>query len=200
MKSFVTRTFAAGVFLLIPLFCVGYVVINVFKVLRRVAMPVVEKLDIDRVLGVLFLDAIAICLLLLLIFGLGLVAHLPAISHRVSRLDRLLSDRVAGYTMIKGIISGVLQEDTSVSSLQTVLVRYNDTARLGFEVERTENGGVVVFMPNTPNPQTGTAAAFEPENVERLDIAPHKATEMLNFFGKGVSGAVETARQQRGTD
>lgn len=197
MKSFVTRTFAAGVFLLIPVFFLVYAGINVFKFLRRIAEPMVEKLDVDRVLGILVLDTIAVLLLVALTFGLGLIAHLPAISHRVSRLDRLLADRVAGYSMIKGVISGVLQEDTSVSSLQTVLVHYNQTARLGFEVERSENGGVVVFMPNTPNPQTGTAAAFEPENVERLDIPPHKAMEMLNFFGKGVSSAVETARQQR---
>lgn len=199
MRSFLIKTFVTGVFVLTPLFFVLYVLIQCFEFLRKIVEPLTDKLDIDRIAGVVVLNLVSVLVLVSVVFLLGLIAYIPAISARVDKLDQLLADRVPGYTILKSIIGGAIGEDTSVGNFQTVLVRYNETARIGFEVERSDDGGVVVYLPNTPNPQTGTAAAFLAKDVEPLDIAPHKAMEMLNFFGRGINQMLATARSQRGT-
>lgn len=197
MKSFVKKTMVTGLFLLLPSFFLFYALINSFEILRKIVEPLGEKLGVDRVAGMVLLNTLTIIALLVVIFCLGLLAYLPAISIRVGKLDNLLTDRVPGYSLFKGIVGGAVQHDTSVAGMQSVLVRYNSVAKIGFEIERSMKGGVIVFLPNAPNPQTGTTAAFEPEDVEQLDIPPHKLLEMMNFYGKGINEAVELARKQR---
>lgn len=200
MKSFVMKTLATGLFLLIPMFFLFYALAGSYEILRKVVEPLGEKLGVDRVAGMILLNGMTIAALFVVIFCLGLIAYLPAISVRVEKLDKLLTDRVPGYSLFKGVIGGAVQHDTSISGMQSVLVRYHSVAKIGFEIERSKNGGVIVFLPNAPNPQTGTTAAFEPEDVEQLDIPPHKLLEMLNFFGKGINETVEMARKQRGEE
>ena len=161
--------------------------------------PIVEFFGIEQLSGFLVINAIAALALAGLVFGLGLLTYLPAISKRIERLDQMLADRVPGYSIVKGILKGTLTEDTSTAESKTVLVRMNNTARIGFEVERSPTGVVIVFLPDTPNPQTGTAAAFPAEEVEPLNLPPREAIEMLNFFGKGISGPVEEVQRKRGT-
>lgn len=197
MKPFIVRTLSTGLVLLIPLFFLTFTLVRSFGSLRKIIEPIVAKLDIDRLAGLLFLNALAALLLLALVFALGLLARLPRVAARFESLDRLLRDRVPGYSIFKGVISGRINTDTSVSGYKSVLVRYNDTARIGFEVERTQTGEVIVFLPNVPNPQTGTAAGFRHEDVEPLDIPPHKLIEFLNFYGQGVGPSLAAVRQAR---
>ncbi|WP_433990373.1 hypothetical protein SuNHUV7_20100 (plasmid) [Pseudoseohaeicola sp. NH-UV-7] len=199
MRKFLVQTFVAGILLFIPVFFLAFALLKVFEVIKKIVGPLVEEFDIDTVAGLLILNALAVLALAVMLFLLGLLAYLPAVSSRVGSLDRLLSDRVPGYLIIKGIIQGRVLPDTSANNLKSVLVKYNDTAQIGFEVERTPSGEVIVFLPNVPNPQTGRAAAFKAEDVEPLTLPPHKLVEALSFFGKGIGGEVAKARERRNT-
>ncbi|MEQ9694948.1 hypothetical protein [Shimia sp. SDUM112013] len=206
MKSFVTKTMITGLLLLIPVFFLGFALVRVFATMRKVMEPIVETLGIDRVLGVIVLDLLAIAGLFGAIFLIGLLAHVGSFAKRIDALDGFLKDRVPGYAILKGILSGTLQADTSVSDLKTVIVRHLDTARIGFEIERIDDRNVMVFLPNVPNPQTGVAVAFRPEDVRVIDMPPHRVLEMLSFFGRGIGAEVSkvqaenaAAKQDNGT-
>lgn len=196
MKTFLTKTFVTGILLVVPVFFLVFTLMKAFHAVRGVMGPIVDTLEIERFAGILLLNVLAVVALILTIFVLGLFAYIPAVKKKVDQLDLFLRDRVPGYSIIKGIVSGTLKADTSVNDLKTVLVRQGDTARIGFEVERIDARNVMVFLPNVPNPQTGVAAAFRPENVHPIDLPPHKVLEMLNFFGRGVGTWVGQIQDQ----
>ena len=189
MASRFTKTLTSGVLVLIPLTVLGFALAKAFGVLRKLVQPLVDRFDVDRLVGILILDAMTLAALLVFVLLLGLIAYIPMISARVSRLDEVLAERVAGYSAVKGVITGALDEGNEMSGFKTVVVTQDGTSQLGFEVERTEAGRVVVFLPDTPSPRSGSTIIVQSSDVEPLDIAPHKAMDMLKFFGKGLGEA-----------
>ncbi len=45
-------------------------------------------------------------------------------------------------------------------SMQPMLVRFDDNSQLGFEIERLDNGQVVIYLPGAPGPWSGSVAYF----------------------------------------
>lgn len=196
MKSFLIKTFVTGILLLIPVFFLFFTGFRVFKTLRGVMAPLVDKLDIESAAGLILLNVLAILAVFLLVFVIGLLAYVGSVAKRIDALDNFLKDRVPGYALFKGILSGTIQSDTSVGGLKVVIVRHIDCARIGFEVERLDDHNVMVFLPNVPNPQTGIAAAYKPEDVSPIDLPPHKVMEMLSFFGRGVGAEIGKVQKE----
>lgn len=199
MKRFIIKTLTTGLMMFIPVFFLIYSLAKALGFMKKIVAPLIDKLSIDRFAGVLLLDFAAVLILVISVFFLGLLAYLPSVSTRINGLDRILSERVPGYSMIKGIIHGRVQSDTSTNSLKSVLVKYQGTAQIGLEVERTQTGEVIVFLPNVPNPQTGSAAAFLAEDVQPIGMKPHEVIEALSHFGKGIGAEITTVRQRKNT-
>ncbi|WP_299356020.1 hypothetical protein [uncultured Shimia sp.] len=198
MKAFISKTLVTGVFLLIPVGVLGFALSKVFAKLRKLAEPLAAKLEIESAAGILALDAMMVMALIAGVFLVGLIAYLPIVAAQADRIDQQLEGKVPGYSVLKGIVGGALNHETSMNGFKTVLARHNGIAQIGFEVERTETGDVVVFLPNTPSPRTGVTAIFNPSDVEPLNIRPHKALEMLTFFGKGTAETLGNCQNQGG--
>ncbi len=197
MKSFIVKTLVTGILLMIPVFFFLFALVKVFGTLRQVMSPIIEALDIETLMGVILLNVLTLLALVLFIFLIGLLAYVGSIRTRIEALDSFLRDRVPGYAIIKGILSGTIQQDTSMGDLKVVIVRQGDMARIGFEVERIDEHNIMVFLPDVPNPQTGIAAAFRPDDVQQIKLAPHKVLEMLSFFGRGVGAEISKVQQDR---
>ncbi|SHK45320.1 Uncharacterized membrane protein [Shimia gijangensis] len=187
MKAFITKTLVTGVFLLIPVGVLGFALSKAFGKLRKLAEPLAAKFEIETAAGILALDALMVMGLIVGVFLVGLIAYLPIVAARADRIDQRLEGNVPGYSVLKGIIGGALNHETSMKGFKTVVARHNGVAQIGFEVERTETGEIVVFLPSTPSPRTGITALFNPRDVDPLNVPPHKALEMLTFFGKGTA-------------
>jgi uncharacterized membrane protein len=194
---FIRQTLVAGLFVLIPILFIAYILAQTFIAIRTVATPVIDYFGLQHLWGFVLLNLVAILIALIFLFLAGLLARLAFVSGPMARLDQAMSDRIPFYSMAKGILSGVVKDETSIDQMKSVVVRAGGGLRVGFEIERTPGGHVVVFLPNVPNPQTGTAMAFLPEEVEPVDLAPHQVLEMMQFFGKGLAAQAEAARDAR---
>lgn len=194
---FIRQTLVAGIFVLIPILFVAYILAQGFIAIRAVATPAIDFFGLQHVWGFILLNLVAILIALICLFCAGLLARLAFVSGPMARLDKSMADRIPFYSMAKGILSGVVNDDTSIDQMKSVVVRVGGGLRIGFEIERTTDGYVVVFLPNVPNPQTGIAAAFLPDDIEPVELAPHQALEMMQFFGKGLSKQANAARDAR---
>ena len=194
---FIRQTLVAGVFVLIPILFIAYILAQGFMAIQAVATPVIDFFGLQHVWGFVLLNLVALLIALIILFCAGLLARLAFVSGPMARLDKAMSDRIPFYSMAKGILSGVVKDDTSIDQMKSVVVRAGGGLRIGFEIERTPGGHVVVFLPNVPNPQTGTAMAFLPEEVEPVDLAPHQVMEVMQFFGRGLAAQAEAARDAR---
>ena len=188
------RTSITGAALLIPLFALLYFAIQGFKFIRNVVRPIVDLLGIERVAGLLVLNLAALAILGAICLMAGLAAKSRMVTKRVEALDRTLSRRVPGYSIIVGMIRGAIDDDFAVEQLKTVLVSMDGGKRIGFEVERMPTGDVVVYFPNAPNPQSGFAMAFRSSDVEIVDVKSHHVFDMMQFFGKGMASVVAEGR------
>lgn len=194
---FIRQTLVAGLFVLIPILFMAYILAQGFIAIRAVATPVVDYFGLQHVWGFLLLNLAAVLIALVFLFLAGLLARLAFVSGPMARLDQAMSDRIPFYSMAKGILTGVVKDDTSIDQMKSVVVRVGGGLRIGFEIERTQEGYVVVFLPNVPNPQTGVAVAFKSDEVEPVGLAPHQVLEMMQFFGKGLAKQATAAREAR---
>jgi len=195
MKSHFLRRFVSGLLLFIPVFALGFGLAKFHGIIQKLAEPFLGFADPASPVGAVLLKLVAVLLVALMIYLLGYVADLSFISKRVKRLDRALHSIVPGYAMAKGIVGGVVKEDTMMDGFRPVLVPYDLGRRLGYEVERTEAGLVVVFLPNAPAARSGFSMVFTADQVERLDIPPHKGGEIMSFLGRGLGQEIEKSAQ-----
>lgn len=193
MKSHFLRRFIAGLLMFIPLFVLVYGLVQLNAITGKLSEPLLGFADPDNPIGAIFLKLVAAVLVLVAIYLLGFLADRPMIRSRVQRLDRALHAIVPGYAMAKGIIGGAIKEDSLTDGFRPVLVQCADGHRLGFEVERTKSGLVVVFLPDSPSPRNGISMVFDPAQVARLNLPPHKAAEIMSFYGRGLGEEIEKA-------
>jgi len=66
-----------------------------------------------------------------------------------------------------------------------VIVKFDDNAQIAFEIERTERGNVVVYLPGSPNPWSGSVGYFEEDRVERLEMSVPDAINNIRHLGRG---------------
>jgi uncharacterized membrane protein len=188
------RTILTGALLLLPIAALVYFLAQLFLIGVRVGRPVVDFLGIERVTGFLLVNLAGVALVLGVCLLAGLAARLRAVTERMDQLDDLLEKRMPGYALVVGALRGAVDGDVAVDTLRTVLVRTAGGRRLGFEVERSGSGEVVVFLPNSPHPQTGVSMVFDAADVEVVDLPALRVFEILQFHGKGMVDIAAGAR------
>ena len=75
--------------------------------------------------------------------------------------------------------------EETAKSLLSVLVRFDDNAQIGFEVERTGDGSVVVYLPGAPYPWSGSVAYFIEDRVKKLNLSVAQAIGNIRHLGRG---------------
>jgi uncharacterized membrane protein len=90
-----------------------------------------------------------------------------------------------GYAFVKGFTDSMNSSEEAAKSLIPVIVQFDDNAQIGFEVERTGRGNVVVYLPGAPNPWSGSVAYFNEERVTSLDMSVAQAIGNIRQLGRG---------------
>lgn len=191
------RTTLTGAVLLLPLAALVYFLAQLFLIGVKVGRPIVEFLGIERVTGFLLVNLAGIALVLGVCFLAGLAARMRAVTRRMDQLDDILEKRMPGYSLVVGALRGAVDGDVAVDTLRTVLVHTAGGRRLGFEVERLASGEVVVFLPNSPHPQTGVSMVFDTAEVQPVDLPALRVFEILQFHGKGMADLAAAAAPAR---
>jgi uncharacterized membrane protein len=188
------RTVLTGAVLLLPLAALVYFLAQLFLIGVKIGRPIIEFLGIERVTGFLLVNLGGLALVLGVCFLAGLAARMRVVTERMEQLDDLLEKRMPGYSIIVGALRGAVDGDVAVDTLRTVLVNTAGGRRLGFEVERLPTGEVVVFLPNSPHPQTGVSMVFDTAEVQPIDLPALRVFEILQFHGKGMAELAAEAR------
>jgi uncharacterized membrane protein len=61
---------------------------------------------------------------------------------------------------------------------------------LVFEIERLADGKVVVFLPGSPDPWSGSVSMVTHHRVTLLDITVKSSTGLMKRLGKGTTSAL----------
>jgi uncharacterized membrane protein len=70
-------------------------------------------------------------------------------------------------------------------SMQPVMVQFDDNSQLGFEIERLDDGQVVIYLPGAPDPWSGSVVYFHADRVKKLELSASEAINNVRRFGRG---------------
>jgi uncharacterized membrane protein len=73
--------------------------------------------------------------------------------------------------------------------MKPVLAKMDDASQLAFEVERLQDGRVVVYVPGAPDPWSGGVLVMTEDRIEPLPISMVAAVQNLRALGRGT-GAI----------
>jgi uncharacterized membrane protein len=165
----ITRvTLLGGVVFLIPLVIVVVTVGKAFQIVKVLAQPLVRLFPIQTVVGVAFVDFLTVVLMVLMCLVAGLVARSAPGQKVHEKVDALLLQFLPGYGWIKGVTGNISDEEAEIL-LKPVLARFDDQAQIGFEVDRTRDGLVAIYIPGAPDPRSGSLSYMSPDRVQPID-------------------------------
>ena len=181
---FIKTTIIGGLVFLVPVVIVVAVVGKAFKIMLLVAKPVGTLIPTEYIGGITVANLLAVLAIALLCFIAGLLAKSGLAKKAYRSLNSVLL-AIPGYAFIKGFTDSMDSSEEAAKSLLPVIVRFDDNAQIGFEVERTGEGHVVVCLPGAPNPWSGSVVYFSKDRVKRLDITVAQAIRHIRGLGHG---------------
>jgi len=183
-SGFVKTTVIGGVFFLMPIVVVLIVIKQALGYINKALEPFQKLLPIESIGGVVVADVLGLAVLLGLCFAAGLMARRARLQEVVNKMEKTVLTRVPGYDFLKGLGESVVGLDRS-HQYQAVLARFDDGWQFGFEMERLDDGHVVVFVPGAPAPFSGSVFIMEAERIRVLEGAQAETLRSLKAMGIG---------------
>lgn len=196
MKSigrFLKDTTLAGLLILLPVVVVIGVFTELAVWLREHAQSYLENLTGDKSEGVYFPMLIVVVILLGVSFLLGLMKHTQAGDRFGSWIERTLAN-LPGYAAVRALLGG-LTEGEEDGTVKPVLLTLGEGARcFAYITENHGNGLLSVFIPDSPNPSSGSVQVVRADLIEPLNV--HIADLSLALQQWGVGAAKVLAKHQ----
>ncbi|SHJ32451.1 Uncharacterized membrane protein [Shimia gijangensis] len=185
-----------GVLFLIPIGFLSVILVHLFRITTSVAELADQIIPVDRVAGVGLTSILAVVFLVILCLLAGLISYLSFINEKVLKLDRILAGNMPGYSFIRGMFGSASQSGDELDALKPVLVTYDDTRTLAFEVERAD-ALVVVFHPDIPTVLAGQIAVVDASRVTPIPIPAHQILAILRTHGRGMGKILQTMAEPK---
>lgn len=192
MRQLIRTTLVGGIIFLIPLVFVVAVFGKALQIIKSVAVPLGDLIPIEAVAGVAIVPILTTVIMFLSCLLAGIAARSPAGRKLYKKLDTVLLRMIPGYAWAKGVTGGIRDEDAG-EAFKPVMVRFDDQHQLAFEVDRTDDGLVVVYLPGAPDPQAGTVSFVTSDRIQSVDAGFTSVTKICKNLGRG-SGTVLSKR------
>ncbi len=177
--GFLKTTALGGILFLLPLVVVSVLLGYVYSFVIVVYEPLQERIPVSTPTGLGILFLIAVAIILLLCFVSGLLAR-RAIGRKFSQtVEKQLMMVFPKYAIYKDLLAGNIGGDENFPSLKPVCVRFDDCRRFAFESDRCADGLVTVYLPGAPDAWMGVVTLVTSDRVEPIDIP---FTEFLGIF------------------
>ena len=182
--QFIKTTILGGVIFLIPFVVVIAVLGKAHQIMMLVAEPMSDWIPIEEVGGIALANVLALVAIVMSCVLFGLMAKSVPAKKIYRTLDATLAS-VPGYAFVKGFADSINRSEEHAKSFIPVIARFDDSAQISFEIERTPEGTVVVYLPGAPNPWPGTVVHLEQSRVEKLDMSVADAVKSIQSLGRG---------------
>jgi len=184
LRRLIRTTLIGGFVFLIPLVFVVAVFGKAIQIMKSVAVPLAKFVPVDSIAGVAIVPILATIIVILSCLVAGIIARSPVGQKTYKKIDAVLLQLIPGYAWIKGVTGGI-REDEAEEALKPVMVRFDDQLQLAFEVDRTENDLVAVFVPGAPDPRSGDVSYVTSDRVQPVDAGFHAITKICKNLGRG---------------
>lgn len=182
--QFIKTTVLGGMVFLVPVVILVAVLGKAYQIMMLVAQPMSDWIPIDAVGGIALANILALVAIVMSCFLVGLLARSVFAKAFYRALDARMAS-IPGYTFIKGMAESLHQGKNDAGNFTPVISRFDDNAQISFEIERTSDGQVVVYLPGAPNPWSGTIVYLDQSRVQKLDMSVSEAIRSIQMLGRG---------------
>jgi uncharacterized membrane protein len=188
-KSVFKTNVVYGVLVLVPLAVIVLLLAKIVEILEKIAEP----LNLQSATSVIGAIILAMLLVLILCFVVGVFVRTRLGSWSLERFERTILRQIPGYEIISNALKGFAEKKTAY---RAVLVRLYGpgTGVLGFIMEENDNDSVTVFVPSVPTLTMGSLHVVDRERVTMLEAGSIDVTNCISQWGIGsnkILGSIE---------
>ncbi len=183
-------TLIRGLTLAVPLAIVGYVLVRVIQVIRKLITPIATKIGIHHVLGNATLSIITILLIILFIFGLGLLMQIRIVLRLRQRLENTILHFAPSLNYFKLMADDKLKVRDSQNEWKPVLVFSEEKYNAAFIVEETEEM-LTLFVSKGTSLKDGEIMTVYKKDVTIFPATYEELDKFSRAFGKGFISIIE---------
>jgi uncharacterized membrane protein len=191
-REFFVVRLVAGVLVVTPVYLATLLLLKAAKsvagLLAPIAILVPNWLPGQNILALL--------LLLLACFLIGLAVRSPAGRLTWDRIEKSLFQRMPAYSLLRGLtdrVGGTTQDQP----WRTALVEIEDALVPAFIIEEFADGRFTVFVPSIPTPFAGAVYVLSADRVHPLDIPFTQAIKTVSQWGSGSKDLVAAMEKQK---
>ncbi len=183
LLAFVKATVVGGVFILAPIVILAAIIGQAVNVAYHVLHPLMAWLPVQSISGVSLALLGGIAVVVLLCFFAGLLANTALATWLVKSIESAILSNLPGYSLMKNMGEGIVGLP-SRDGRRAVLVHFQETSRIGFQMDQLADGRAVIFIPSVPSPWSGELHIVAPDRYEVLPVSVRNTIEILQRLGQ----------------
>jgi len=187
MKSIlkiVKATFLGGIIFLVPLVVLLIVLEKGYGIVQKTTLPLVSALPKVSVLGLALQELVGLLIIILICLVAGLLARTAAAEKVVQKLEDGILSFVPGYSFMKSMNENILGLE-SKDDLKVILVPTDAGLQFAFLIEPVSGDKFTVFIPDAPNPWSGSVVFVDKKDITEIDITQKQALACIRKLGYG---------------
>ena len=176
MKSIlkiIKATFLGGILFLVPLVVLLVILEKGYGIIQKVTLPLVNHLPRVHVLGIALQELAGIIIILFICFLAGLLSKTVLATRLVQKLEDGILSFVPGYSFMKKMNENIMGIE-SKEDLKVVLVPTDAGWQFAFLIEQINENNFTVFIPDAPNPWSGSVCFVETKDIKELTLLKNK--------------------------
>ena len=193
MNNFLKSTIIGGLVFVIPFIIIDALLLKAIKTMRLVSVPIGSVIPVGKIAGIAIADLLVLISVIIICFLAGLAAKSLYVKRIRESIDSKLRLLIPGYAFIKGFTGGI-EKKSEDEYLIPVMAKFDDSSQLGFEVERLDNGLVVVYLPGAPNPWSGNVVYMTEDRIEKLKLKFSEIGKVMKRIGIGSGEAISNSK------
>jgi uncharacterized membrane protein len=191
ISQFLRTTILGGILFLTPIVVFVLVLGKAFDFARRGLKPVAALIPDELASRVATEVIVAIIFIVFLCFLAGLLGRTRLAQELVVQLESSVLSKVPAYEYLKQAGASVMGLG-EMAGHPVVLAHLGGAWRIGLQTDVAEGGLVAVFVPNSPNPFSGSVFFMAPDQIRPADQPLAAAIGCLRRCGVGSAAVVST--------
>lgn len=155
-----------------------------YGLVQKTTLPLVSTLPKVSVLGLAIQELVGILIIILICFIAGLLAKTAAAEKLVQKLEDGILSFVPGYSFMKSMNENILGFE-SKEDLKVIMVPTDAGWQFAFLIEQISDNVFTVFIPDAPNPWSGSVVFVEKKDIREIEITQKQALACIRKLGYG---------------
>ena len=190
--KFLKSTLFRGFVVLLPILLLGLALKEIIGLLIALAEPIAEMFPKESFERVNLPGLVAIVLMVLVSFIIGLLIRSDWLSRIGKAFERKVLLKLPMYEMLKSISASLTESDTS--SFRPALIRNSDGGGDPcYIIERYANDLATVLLPWSPASFAGSVKVVNVDSLMELDCTLDAFSRSLALMGVGVESCMKPA-------